>query len=336
MKSGYNLIYKSDDPSNFWKLFNLLKVNFKFIGYIYEPITLDWFFIKAKEFGFDVEDYSCIFTFDGEPYSVFIGARISKGNISSLSLFEAPCLALDSITLSAKKKKQVKIFLDNLLAQNFTDFQVKGPDFESRIPTLCEILLEKTNSKINPAITRIIDLTLDEIQLKKSIRKSYHSLINWGLNQMQIQVYDKDNINWEVIDNFRKLHIIESKRETRSINTWRKQFEAIQNGYAFCITAHLNNELVSSAYFLCTEKICYYGVSVSRRDLFSKPLSHALIWKAILESKRKGALLFNIGSTFDIKKGNSLTKKEKNIAYFKEGFGGYLVLNYVVENELNI
>ncbi len=332
MKSGYDLIYKNKNPNQFWKLFSSLKRSYKFVGSIYEPITLDWFLIKAEDFGFEVNDISCIFTFDGEPYSAFIGAIISKGNISSLSLFEAPCLALDSINISTKKKKKIKNFLDNLLTHNFTEFHVKGPDLDSRIPILCEFLLEQTNSKINPALTRIIDLNIDEIELKKSIRKSYHSLINWGLNQMKIQIYDKSNIEWEVIDNFRKLHIKESKRETRSISTWRKQFEAIQNGFAFCITAHLNNELVSAAYFLCPEKICYYGVSVSRRDLFNKPLSHSLIWKGILESKKKGAVSFNIGSTYLMNKSN-FSKKEKNIMYFKEGFGGKLVLNYVVENE---
>ena len=63
----------------------------------------------------------------------------------------------------------------------------------------------------------------------------------------------------------------------------------------------LKEELVSAAYFLCPDKICYYGSSVSRRDLFDKPLSHAIIWEAILESKKKGAYLLNIGSTYEFK-----------------------------------
>ena len=332
MKSGYELIYKNKEPREFWKLFNLLKVKYNFIGSIYDPVTLNWFLTKAKDFGFDVKDYSCIFSFNGEPYSSFIGAKISKGNFSSLSLYEAPCLALDSLTITKKKKKQINIFLENLLADDITNFRVKGPDLDCRIPVLCELLLNKTKSKITPATTRIIDLSVDEIELKKSIRKSYHSLINWGLKQMKIQIFDKHNVNWEIIDDFRNLHINEAKRETRTINTWQKQLEAIQSGYAFCITAHLNQELVSAAYFLCPEKICYYGSSASRRDLFDKPLSHALIWKAIIESKKKGALFFNIGSTSGSDNNIYLTEKENNIAYFKEGFGGRLVLNYLVEN----
>ena len=49
---------------------------------------------------------------------------------------------------------------------------------ESKVPILCEFLLSKTKSHINPITTRIIDLSLTEGDLKKSIRKSYHSLIN--------------------------------------------------------------------------------------------------------------------------------------------------------------
>ena len=52
----------------------------------------------------------------------------------------------------------------------------------------------------------------------------------------------------------------------------------------------------------------------------------------MLESKRRGDSLFNIGSTYEYKFNNLATDKEKNIAYFKEGFGGNLVLNYIIEN----
>ena len=54
------------------------------------------------------------------------------------------------------------------------------------------------------------------------------------------------------------------------------------------------------------------------------------------ESKRMGESLFNIGSTYEYKFNNLASSKEKNIAYFKEGFGGNLVLNYIIENKTKI
>ena len=99
----------------------------------------------------------------------------------------------------------------------------------SKVPILCEFLLSQTKSRLKPSTTRIIDLGQSEVDLKRAIRKSYHSLINWGLNSMEIEIHDNSNIKWKTIERFRDLHINEAKRETRSIDTWNKQFEAISS-----------------------------------------------------------------------------------------------------------
>ena len=332
MNNGYEIVYKKKDDKRFWKLFDYIKLENPNIGSIYHPVILDYYFIRACESGYQIEDFSCVFTYNDVPFSAFVGAKFSKGLQSELNLFELPCLAIDSTNISLSKKKQIKSFFEVLLKLDLNKIQLKGPDTESKIPILCEFLLSQTKFRLKPSTTRIIDLGQSEVDLKRAIRKSYHSLINWGLNSMEIEIHDSTNVKWKTIERFRDLHINEAKRETRSINTWNKQFEAISSGLAFCITAKLDKELVSAAYFLCPYWICYYGSSASRRDLFDKPLSHSIIWKAILESKRRGDSLFNIGSTYEYKFNNLATDKEKNIAYFKEGFGGNLVLNYIIEN----
>ena len=336
MNNGYEIVYKKNDAKRFWKLFEFIKLKNPQIGSVYHPVILDYYFTRACESGYQIEDFSCVFTYNDVPFSSFLGAKLSKGLQSELKLFELPCLAIDLNNISLSKKKQIKSFYRDLFKLRFDKIQVKGPDLYSKIPILCEFLLSQTNSRLNPSTTRIIDLSQSKDDLKRAIRKSYHSLINWGLNSMEIEIHDKSNIKWNIIEKFRDLHIKEAKRETRSIDTWQKQFEAITLGLAFCVTARLDEELVSAAYFLCPDKICYYGSSASRRDLFDKPLSHAIIWKAILESKRRGDHLFNIGSTYEYKFNKLATNKEKNIAYFKEGFGGNLVLNYIIENKTKI
>ena len=72
----------------------------------------------------------------------------------------------------------------------------------SKIPIFCEFLLSETNSRLNPLTTRIIDLAQSEDDLKRAIRKSYHSLINWGLNSMEIEIHDKSNINGKQLKSF--------------------------------------------------------------------------------------------------------------------------------------
>ena len=66
--------------------------------------------MKAVDFGYQVIDYSCIFTFNGKPYSAFLGAKIFNNESSFLSLYEAPCLAIDCFNISSKKKKQINEF----------------------------------------------------------------------------------------------------------------------------------------------------------------------------------------------------------------------------------
>ena len=151
---------------------------------------------------------------------------------------------------------------------------------------------------------------------------------------MEIEIHDNSNIKWKIIEKFRDLHIREAKRETRSIDTWQKQFEAISLGLAFCVTARLDEELVSAAYFLCPDKICYYGSSASRRDLFDKPIFHALLWKAIKYAKEKRVKIFETGLEYSKEQEQFLTKKEVSIAKFKSGFGGNLKANLQIN--LNI
>lgn len=331
MSDGYQLKYKYSDPDNFWKLFGKLKNQHPFISSSYSPQVLDYFRVRALDSGYEVIDKSCILTFNDIPYSGFLGGVFVKEDFASISFFEIPCLAIDSFYISLKQKKQIHLFLRELLSLDFNEFKIRGANCSSSLPSMCDYLLTNSLVKLSSLPTRLIDLKHDESELKRSLRKSYHSLINWGLREMDIQIYDQSNISWKIISQFRDLHIQEAGKETRSIRTWEKQFEAIASGAAFCITAILNKELVSAAYFSCSDRHCYYGSSASRRELFDKPISHALIWKAILEAKRLGALVFETGSTFVETINPSLSIKEKNISYFKQGFGGDLIINNQLE-----
>ena len=337
MNNGYEIILKRNHPDIFWRLFQSLKLNYKYIGARYDPVVIDYFFLRASDSDYSIIDYSCIFAFDGKPYSAFLGALFSKEDKSELSLFEMPCMAIDALNLSLSKKKQINLYFNELCMLKFNSFKVKGPDFFNKLPVICESLL-RLNGKIKYCFNKTIDLTNQLVDIKKGIRKSYHSLINRGMRELNIELYDKENITWKILESFRKLHIEESKRITRSIGTWEKQYEAIKDGKAFCITAELENNLVSASYFICTYNSCYYGSSASKRSLFDKPLNHAIVWKAILECKNKNFLLFDLGETYKNESNGYFTEKESTIAYFKEGFGGNLTLNYFImapNNEQN-
>ena len=138
------------------------------------------------------------------------------------------------------------------------------------------------------------------------------------------QVFDKSQLTWEHMEAFRQLHIREAGRKTRSEKSWRRQFEMVQAGEAFVILGEWNDRLVSAGFYFMNKTNCFYGSSASRRDLFDKPLFHALMWKAILHVKEIGCHWLEVGEqVFPSQTSESTpTLKELGISEFKAGFGG--------------
>ncbi len=330
MSDNYQVIYLKENENIYWSLFSLIKNDLDFLNPLYSKEYFEHFVCKAIGEDFTVEDKSFIIIFNGKPFFAFLGCLFIKKEIKYINCFEIPSLCIESKYLSLSKKKQIQKVFNDLLEINFEFFSLTGPSSRFDLPYICEKFLEDSKTDLIIKPIRIIDLRNDISSIKKSLRKSYHSLINWGLREMQLYLYDYRNIKWDTILKFRELHIKEAGRNTRSLETWEKQYESIISKKGFCITAFLNNEFVSAAFFLCSDHYCYYGSSVSKRKLFNFPISHALLWNAILYAKDNGALIFDFGDTYLESLNSNKTEKEKNISYFKKGFGGNLMLTYEV------
>ena len=123
---------------------------------------------------------------------------------------------------------------------------------------------------------------------------------------------------------FRDLHILVSGRETRSRDSWIKQYESIKNNEAFLVMGYQDHEVVSAGYFIINKTNCYYGSSASRRDLFDFPIFHSLVWTSMLHAKKIGCHWFDMGEQFFLcnSSDNHPTQKELGISKFKGGFGG--------------
>ncbi len=183
-------------------------------------------------------------------------------------------------------------------------------------------LLDKGGQAVS-CFRQMLDLSAPETGLRRQVRKSYKSLINWGEKNLSLRVFDRKTIVPEDIEKFRQLHIYAAGRETRSLQTWYLQYEMIRHQEAFAILGELEGELVTAALFPYSPKYCYYGVSASKRELFSKPLSHTLIWRAIFYAKEQGCRFFELGTQNYPKQGDPPpTQKELGISTFKRGFGG--------------
>ena len=92
---------------------------------------------------------------------------------------------------------------------------------------------------------------------------------------------------------------------------------------AFMIFGYINDELIACGLFMYNESNCYYGVSVSNRKLFDKPINHSLLWNAILYAKNIHCKWFDFGEQVYKNHPKEVpTKKELGISNFKAGFGG--------------
>ena len=259
---------------------------------------------------------------DNIPVIFFSCMRTSENKTIGLNAFGGrPCIAIQNeklITIKMEKLfvKEVSVLIENTQGTiHHRDFLING-----NLSTL-SIYLLKMGADSRQIYTQVIDLNKEESEIKRGIRKSYSSLINWGLRELNVKIYTKKDVSWEVVNEYRKLHILESGKETRTEDSWRRQFTMIESGDAFLVTGGLNGSIISAGFFPCSLDSCYYGASASNRDLFDKPIFHALLWVAILHAKSIGCKWFEVGEQLYPSISQPSTK-ELGISQFKAGFGG--------------
>lgn len=173
------------------------------------------------------------------------------------------------------------------------------------------------------SFSQIIDLSLPEETLHKGMTKAYKWSVNWGRKNLALRVLDCTSITPQDIEQFHLLHVEAAGRETRTPESWALQYDMVRAGEAFCVFASMDGALVSAALFPHSRSHCFYGVSASRRDMFDKPLSHGVIWTALLHAKMLGLRCFEMGEQlFPMAPRRNPSQKELGISFFKRAFGG--------------
>ena len=170
----------------------------------------------------------------------------------------------------------------------------------------------------------LVDLTapLNEIRLK--FRKSFKPLINKGLREWNVEVHD--NVSNALFEKFRLLHKEVAGRSTRPIESWHEQKKRIDLNEAFLVTvSNEYKELVGSGFFTYSNYQGLYSVGAYKRELFDKPIGHAVQIKSIEFLKEKGCKWYEIGQKhLEIDKVKP-TDKELSISHFKEGFATHVI-----------
>ena len=291
---------------------------------LYQPKNVEYY----KSYFAQSQFIDCSFVLEeqGRTQAVFCVAVEVGVRGRSLSGFGLPIYCVDKTSGTPWRRtahRQIREEFGRLIAEH----SVSGARFRDLLPqgkiSLLSHFFLGLGARATLEFVRVIDLSGAESDLHAQITKSNRSQVSWGMKNLELRVLNKDTIQRADIEQFRLLHIHASGKETRAPKTWDAQYDMITEGEAFAITASLNEEVVSAALFQCSQRWCYYGVSASKRELFDRPISHAVLWRAVLYAKGLGCQSFEMGAIkYPGHLETSPTQKELGISTFKQGFGG--------------
>ncbi len=165
--------------------------------------------------------------------------------------------------------------------------------------------------------TYVLDLTQDEATLWRGVRKSYHSLINKKLPHVSVFGAGQTVFSsvW-CIQKAHDVHVEAAGRETRSPETWDVMKQWLASGDALIAMAPgANGGVVGYAYAVrgCGWSYYFSGASTVQN------VNHALVWALVKALRCDGRTkVFEVGWAAR----HEDTDKDRQIAFFKAGFGG--------------
>jgi len=166
------------------------------------------------------------------------------------------------------------------------------------------------------------ELNEGETGLRRTLRKSYKSLLNWGRQNLAVEIVDSRNPNRAAFDLYKDLHREVAGRSTRPLGSWGVMFEWISRGSGELILASYEGSLVAGTMVIDGATTAFYASGAYQRDNFDKPLTHWPLWLAMLHAYERGMTYFDLG---EIHLASAASPKEVNIGYFKRGFATSLV-----------
>lgn len=157
----------------------------------------------------------------------------------------------------------------------------------------------------------------DPDQLRRSLRKSYRSLVNWGRANLAIEYVNCDHPDRELFNRYQSFHRNIAGRSTRSQKSWDVMFERLVAGGGELILGSLSDgELAAGTMIVDGTEVSNYASGVYDRAKFDKPLAHWPLWLAMTRSRERGMRQFDLGD-LPI---SGVSQKELDIGYFKRGF----------------
>ncbi|MDC0990021.1 hypothetical protein OAR29_05690, partial [Rhodospirillales bacterium] len=168
--------------------------------------------------------------------------------------------------------------------------------------------------------------------IKKPIRKSYRSLINWGDRNIDYLIVDEQNVRKDIFAKFQNFHLKIAGRSTRPNESWQQMRHLVAEKRAVLILGSMNDRLVAATYMFHNTDYSLYGTGVYDRELFDKPISHGCVFHSLMALKDRGIKWCDLGNVYFPP---NVDEKEKNIALFKKGFTKSVMVNDIWQSNIS-
>jgi hypothetical protein len=166
-------------------------------------------------------------------------------------------------------------------------------------------------------LTGVVDLADGERGMRRGLRKSFKSLLNWGRQNLETRILGFADPDRALFDSFQAFHGTIAGRTTRPQASWDFMFDWMAAGHGELIVSFLDKEMIGGTMIVDGGSTAGYASGVYDRSRFDKPLAHWPLWLAMVRSAERGMKAFDLGG---LPLPPEASDKERSIAYFKRGF----------------
>ena len=149
-----------------------------------------------------------------------------------------------------------------------------------------QVLLEKGAIPIVQQ-AQVIDLSISKRDLQRSMTKSCRGMVEWGRRNLELEIVSGDRFDASLGEQVGEIYACD----------WATYEAPIKNGNGFLIQALYKGELVSNGLFVHNNKTCHLISADKTSSSIDRPVLHALIWEAMLQSKDMHCSQFDFGSS---------------------------------------
>ncbi len=186
---------------------------------------------------------------------------------------------------------------------------------------LCDVDNACINQLAAPSLNihAVVDVSEGSDAIRRNLRDSYRSLVNWGRRQLRMEYVNAANPDREIFESYQAFHSRIAGGSARSDGYWNIYWEEITNGRGELSLGFLEDgEMVAGTLVTEVPETAYYASGVYDRSRFDKPLGHFPLFDAMVRAGERGIGTFDLGEIFP--KGGSASDKEVQIGFFKKGF----------------